>query len=170
MTIFLDGSNLTTSGLLNSGTAQNTTSGTYVDFTGIPAGVKRVTVMLNGVSTSGTANIWCQIGSGSIDTTGYNTNAGRVSGTSCTTFSAITTAFIVSSVSSSTDVQYGTLVLTLVGSNAWTFTGTCLDTNGPLVHYLAGQKTLSGPLDRVRLTTSNGTDIFDAGTWNILYE
>jgi hypothetical protein len=34
----------------------------------------------------------------------------------------------------------------------------------------AGTKTLSGTLDRVRITTANGTDTFDAGSINILYE
>lgn len=31
-------------------------------------------------------------------------------------------------------------------------------------------KTLSATLDRVRLTTVNGTDTFDAGTASIIYE
>lgn len=31
-------------------------------------------------------------------------------------------------------------------------------------------KTLSATLDRVRLTTVNGTDTFDAGLVNIIYE
>lgn len=157
-------------GSLVSGTAVASTSGTSIDFTSIPSWVKRITVMLGGVSTSGTANIWIQIGSGSVETTGYTTNAGRVSGTSCTTFSAISTAFIVSSVSAASDTQHGTLILSLLGSNLWTFTGTCLNPNGPLMHYVAGTKTTSGTLDRVRVTTSNGTDTFDAGTINILYE
>jgi hypothetical protein len=34
----------------------------------------------------------------------------------------------------------------------------------------AGSATLSGTLDRVRITTVNGTDTFDAGSINILYE
>ena len=34
----------------------------------------------------------------------------------------------------------------------------------------AGDKALSGTLDRVRITTVNGTDTFDAGSINILYE
>jgi hypothetical protein len=34
----------------------------------------------------------------------------------------------------------------------------------------AGAVTLSGTLDRVRITTVNGTDTFDAGSINILYE
>ena len=33
-----------------------------------------------------------------------------------------------------------------------------------------GQKALSDVLDRVRITTVNGTDTFDAGSINILYE
>jgi hypothetical protein len=33
-----------------------------------------------------------------------------------------------------------------------------------------GTVTLGGTLDRVRITTVNGTDTFDAGTINILYE
>jgi hypothetical protein len=38
------------------------------------------------------------------------------------------------------------------------------------VNFSAGSKTLSGTLDRVRITTVNGTDTFDAGSINILYE
>lgn len=34
----------------------------------------------------------------------------------------------------------------------------------------SGDLLLSGTLDRVRITTANGTDTFDAGTINILYE
>jgi hypothetical protein len=37
-------------------------------------------------------------------------------------------------------------------------------------YVFAGSKTLSGALDRIRITTVNGTDTFDAGTINILYE
>jgi hypothetical protein len=33
-----------------------------------------------------------------------------------------------------------------------------------------GGKSLSATLDRVRITTVNGTDTFDAGSINILYE
>ena len=56
MALVLDGNNLLTSGVINSMTAQNTTSGTSIDFTGIPVGAKRITIMFNGVSTSGTSN------------------------------------------------------------------------------------------------------------------
>ena len=71
MALVLDGNNLLTSGVINSMTAQNTTSGTFVDFTGIPVGVKRVTVLWKSISLSGSAYILNQLGSGSIDSSGY---------------------------------------------------------------------------------------------------
>jgi hypothetical protein len=59
---------------LTRGTAQSTSSGTGVTFTGIPSTARKITVMFDGVSTTGsTANdvVIVQIGSGSITTTGY---------------------------------------------------------------------------------------------------
>ena len=47
---------------LQRGTAVASTSGTSVDFTSIPSWVKRITVMFNGVSTSGTSNPLVQLG------------------------------------------------------------------------------------------------------------
>ena len=45
---------------------------TSVVFTGIPSWVKRITVMFNGFSTSGTNFPLIQLGSGSVQTTGYS--------------------------------------------------------------------------------------------------
>ena len=74
-----------------SGTAVASTSGTSIDFTGIPSWVKRITVMLNGVSTSGTSIVQVQIGSGSPTTSGY-TDAigffGNTNNTGLSTFSS----------------------------------------------------------------------------------
>ena len=59
-------------GSSTNGTEQNSTSGTSIDFTNIPSWVKRITLMFNGVSTSGTSNYLIQIGdSGGVATTGY---------------------------------------------------------------------------------------------------
>ena len=68
-------------GLINSMTAVNSTSGTSIDFTGIPSGVKRITIMLKDVSTSGTSYKLIQLGSGSITTTGYFNFTSYVAGT-----------------------------------------------------------------------------------------
>ena len=58
-------------GVLTSGTAVASTSGTSITFSSIPSWAKRVTVMFNGVSTSGSSNIQVQLGAGSTTTSGY---------------------------------------------------------------------------------------------------
>ena len=57
---------------INNATAVATTSGTAVDFTSIPSGVKRISMMFNQVSCNGTAPRLIQIGtSGGLVTSGY---------------------------------------------------------------------------------------------------
>lgn len=58
-------------GGLTSGTAVATTSGTSIDFTGIPSWAKKITVMFSAVSTNGTSPIQVQIGAGSVSNSGY---------------------------------------------------------------------------------------------------
>ena len=153
-------------GLIGSGTAQNTTSGTAIDFTGIPAGVKRITVMFNEVSTNGTSHIGVQIGAGSITSTGYVATSGQV--LSAPSVGSYTTCFGIRSPNAA-DVNSGHMVLTSVGSNIWIASHTVKEATNALI-VGAGSVTLSGTLDRVRITTVNGTDTFDAGSVNILYE
>lgn len=151
-------------GAINSGTAVASTSGTSIDFTGIPSGVKRVTVMLSGVSTNGTSNYQIQIGSGSVSTSGY------ASGSSVgTTYTSATSGFLVYNNTAAADVLSGVVVLYLLNGTTWTSSGNL--NNGGAVRVSGGNSpALSGTLDRVRITTVNGTDAFDAGTISILYE
>lgn len=172
MAITLDGDNLTTVGVINSKTAVASTSGTSIDFTGIPSGVKRITVMLNGVSTNGSSILQVQIGSGSVTTTGYNSAAAYGTGSS-SQYASATSGFILEPTgnASASNTLYGQLVLSLSGSNTWVGAGGFYLTGGPIAcHCSGGSPALSGALDRVRITTSNGTDTFDAGSINILYE
>lgn len=148
--------------MLGSGTAVSA-SGTSVDFTSIPSWVKRITVMFSGVSLSGSANYLIQIGAGSIDTTGYLSTS-----TYSTNSASSTSGFAILS-TLSTYVHSGQIVITNVNSNIWCESHSV--TLGSSVSACGGgNKTLSGTLDRIRITTSNGTDTFDAGTINILYE
>ena len=148
---------------LTLGTAQNTTSGTSIDFTGIPSWVKRITVMFNGVSTNGASPLTIRGGAGSIDVTGYTSAAsyGTVA------LSTSTAEFLITPGFSSAEAFTGHAFLTLVGSNTWVISGIGTST---VFRYFTGNKTFSGTLDRIRLTTVNGTDTFDAGSVNILYE
>jgi hypothetical protein len=146
-------------------TAQNSTSGTSVEFTGIPSWVKRITVMFNGVSASGTSNILVQIGtSGGVVATGYT--ASSSSGASAVGTTSVTVGFNIRT-GAGTDTIYGSMIISNISSNAWVSNHSL----GSALFYVGGGSiTLSGTLDRVRITTVNGTDTFDAGSINILYE
>lgn len=152
-----------------------TASGTSVDFTGIPSWVKRITVMLSGVSLSGTANYIFQVGAGSIATTGYNSGAisvsvstaGTTNGSGSNTTNSITTNGYTSTAAS---VAHGHVVFTNISGNTWVASGSLYAEGALRVATFAGNVVLGGTLDRLRVTTTNGTDTFDAGTINILYE
>lgn len=154
--------------LITSGTVVSA-SGTSVDFTGIPSWVKRVTVIWDGVSTNGSSSYLLQLGSGSFTTSGYNSVA--CYGGSASGGTIYTAGFGVFSGSSS-NVNYGQFVLTLRSSNVWVCTYTLVTNTAGTPYFFngGGSVSLSGALDRLRNTTSNGTDTFDAGTINILYE
>ena len=158
------------SGGIRSGTAV-TASGTSVDFTSLPTGLKRITVILSGVSTSGTSDVIIQIGAGSVEATSYAglTNRQTAGGNNISSF---TTSFnIDSGVGDATAIRRGFFTIDLVASNTWVLTGNMSNIGaGNTLCMVAGNKTTSGTLDRVRITTVNGTDTFDAGTINILFE
>jgi hypothetical protein len=157
-------------GAITSGTAVATTSGTSVDYTSIPSWVKRITVMLNSVSLSGSANSLIQIGAGSIVTSGYASASNYSSGAGGAAISA-TNGFCISNASNAAEGTTGIATLCLLNSstNIWvmSFTGKLTSTNNVTA---SGLLTLSGTLDRIRFTTTNGTDTFDLGSINILYE
>jgi len=159
-------------GAITSGTAVASTSGTSIDFTSIPSWVKRITVMFNAVSTNGTSNYQVQVGSGSVTTSGYSGYNSRQGGSAPYNFyNANSAGFITNANGSATTIVIGSVVLTLLGSNVWIASGQTTDnqaTNG--TSSCIGAVSLSGVLDRVRITTVNGTDTFDAGSVNILYE
>ena len=159
-------------GVLTSGTAVASTSGTSIDFTSIPSWVKRITFMLQGVSTfNGTSTVLLQLGSGSITTSGYL-------GSSSALIDALqgaalyTTGFGIGKESAAARVQHGALTLSLLDSstNAWVCSGVIAASNEARTAHTGGSIALAGVIDRVRLTTVNGTDTFDAGKVNILYE
>jgi len=155
-------------GSIKSATAVASTSGTSIDFTGIPTGVKRITVMLSGVSLNGTSNQLIQIGAGSVTTSGYV--GGAVAAGSAGTQATQTVGLQCGITGSAAFTIIGQAVLTNITGNTWVmaFNGT-RQTDG---YGLIGSSSiaLGGTLDRVRITTVNGTDTFDAGTINILFE
>ena len=161
------------SSILTSGTAVASTSGTSIDFTGIPSWVKRITVMFNGVSTSGTSAIQAQIGGGSIETIGYNSVVGVITGAypGAAAAATATSGFLMEHNSQAAAfLMSGHLVITNVSGNIWVASGIFGTSTVGTMFLYAGNKTTSVTLDRIRITTVNGTDTFDAGSINIMYE
>jgi hypothetical protein len=160
---------LDNSGAFIAGTAVASTSGTSIDFTSIPSWVKRVTISLSGVSTNGASNFLFQIGAGSVTTTGYLGTGYRAANGGAWVTVAFTTGFGIPFDTASA-VIHGQFVCTLIGSNNWASTSFLSRSDTTVVGGTGGSITLGGTLDRVRITTVNGTDTFDAGSINILFE
>jgi len=161
-----------TNSLITSGTAVNSTSGTSIDFTGIPSWVKRITVVFNGVSTSGTSPFLIRLGtSGGIVATGY-VSCGVSFGASTLGATVQTTGISLSNALVGTYLYGGLATICLLSGNTWSASGSLaaptITTSGLTLG--SGTIALGGTLDRVRITTVNGTDTFDAGSINILYE
>ena len=142
-----------------------TASGTSVDFTGIPSWVKRITVMLNQISTNGTSLVQVQLGAGSITTSGYLSSASTNGANSSST-----TGLLIGGYTGAVDARNGILTITNITGNSWVMGGSIGSQSVSNCFSTCGTISLSGILDRLRLTTANGTDVFDAGSINILYE
>jgi hypothetical protein len=159
---------------LVTGTIQNTTSGTFIDFTGIPSWAKRITVMFNGFSVSGSSIPIIQLGTASsIETSSYLGSAGGSDSTSGNSVAANSTGFNLFDTGNAAHLLYGAITLTLMdaASNLWTASGTLgTSSSTRCCFWMGGTKALASVLTRLRVTTINGTDTFDAGTINIMYE
>ena len=158
---------------VSSGTAQASTSGTAINFTDIPSWVKRVTAMLSGVSTNGTSSLLVQLGdSGGIENTGYTSTGGSLSTGASPTFTTSTAGFLLNDGMTAARVNNGVATIVLLDSatNLWALTFLGNQQTFNTIQTGSGSKSLTAALDRVRITTVNGTDTFDAGSINILYE
>ena len=152
-----------------SGTAV-TASSTSVDFTDIPSWVKRITVVFDGISTNGTSNVICRIGTGgAITATGYTGNSAALTNAAAVVVNDSTSALVISQVSSSANNFVATAVWTKLSGNTWVGTASCRS-SATVATVSNSSVTLSGVLDTLRITTGTGADNFDAGTINILYE
>ena len=153
------------------GTVATTTSGTEHDFT-VPAGTRQITITFSGVSSNGTSNPLIQLGdSGGIETSGYLGVGSNTTNAAATVATNFTTGFGIVSAGAS-NVLHGSITLTLLSSSAftWSAIGTLGLSNAAAALQTVGSKSLSAELTTVRLTTTNGSDTFDAGSVNVLYE
>jgi hypothetical protein len=153
-----------------SGTASTTTGGTSVDFSNIPSWVKRITLVMRGVSLSATANFLVQIGTGGTATTsGYTGAFAVITSAPVSSCSAISTGFTLGANSAATSMNCFLTIVNLTGNN-WVANGGFAETLGARAGYVTGSVGLAGTLDFIRVTTTS-TDTFDVnGGINIIYE
>lgn len=155
---------------LTLGTAQASTSGTSIDFTGIPSWVKRITVMFDTVSLGTAASAWLiQLGdSGGIETTGYTSASNELTSSGVGANNS-TAGFVIRN----NNIGYtfsGQMIISNLTGNTWVESGVFASPATIYTSTTAGVKTLSSTLTQLRITTAAGTNSFDSGTINIMYE
>lgn len=157
-------------GQVERATAVASTSGTSINFTGLPSWVKRITVIFNGVSLNSTADLLLQIGTGGTPTTsGYLSYLGRSGGSAAN--SSATNGYVLTAIGTASNLVYGSVVLTNISGNIWVSSGSLSSFTTVAWGYTSGGTgTVASTLDMVRITSTSGTDTFDAGSINILYE
>jgi len=156
----INGSTLTLS-TANTGTVSGTITVVGVVFADIPSWAKRISVYLGGFSTSGTSAYLIQLGTASgFETSGY------VGSYASTLYSS---GFLLAS-NTAANVFHGEASFSTIGNNVWIGALNFAISNSASQSQGAGTKSMPGTLDRLRLTTVNGTDTLDAGLVNIIYE
>ena len=157
------------SSVITSGTAV-TASGTSVDFTSLPAWIKRITIMIQGVTTNGSSPPTMRLGtSGGFVTSGY-ASGGIYTGVTTGSGNRTDSLLISGNAFDASATLHGHAVLTNISGNAWVQSFVLGQSNSAYAVMGGGSISLAGALTQIRITTANGTDAFDAGTINILFE
>jgi hypothetical protein len=141
------------------------TNQTSVEFLTIPTWVKRITMTFDEISSSGTSEWLIQIGdSGTFRSAGYRGAGVRFTSSNNATVND-TNGFILPSNLAANSMS-GIVTVFNANGNTWCAAGTI---GGPTTSSLmtSGSKSINNILDRIRLTTVNGTDTFDNGSLNV---
>lgn len=148
------------------------TSGTAIDFTGIPSGIKMIVVAFNGISNTSTDPYIIQIGdAGGIEVTGYSSVGINAAAGSAGSSAGSSAGFTFASPGAAASTYFGHAILTLMDAATflWAFSSNIGDLNQTRYHVFSGSKSTSQELDRIRITTTTGTPTFDAGSINVSY-
>lgn len=165
----ISGTPVINASLITSGTAITLTNQTAPEFINIPSWVKRITLMVQGLSASGSGTPLVQLGTGSTTytTSGYLSTTGSMDNGTVGAQN-YTTGFGFRSLNSA-NILHGNIIITNIGGTSWTATGNIAWSNLALIAMIGGSISLGAQLTAVRLFI-DGTQFFDAGTVNILYE
>jgi len=158
-------------------TAQSTTSGTSpIEFTDVPTGVKKITIIFDDVGTDTASDIVnVQLStSASYVTTGYVSTSTRTQNASTSVSQSMTTGFIVGQLDNTSKALTGHAVLHNVSGNRWILSGVCSSTEPGDQNRswnFGGFLDLGGTIDKLQiLGDDDGTYTWDSGQINVMYE
>ena len=150
-------------------TTQATTSGTSIDFTGIPSTARLIIINFFNYSKSGGNGTIIQLGTSSgIVTTGYTSTSIRYNTSNGTGGRNNTDGFVIADENAGFNVSGQALITSVDPTNykwLFSFTGK-IDTSNQVTS--GGDITLSADLTQLRIKPT-GSDTFDAGSINIQY-
>lgn len=168
-----DGTNWSSTAKIVQGTSVSA-SGTSITFTGLPSWVKRITLSYQSLSTSGTSLPIIQLGTGSTPTyttSGYLGAVTAVVNAGASVGTAFSSGFALVAALPNTASMQGFLTLINLTGNTWVAQSNTGRSDAAANNNIgAGSIALGAVLTALRLTTVNGTDTFDNGSINILYE
>jgi hypothetical protein len=153
---------------LTAGTPLSVSGVAAATFTGIPPSARIIIITLDSVVISSASAYEIRIGSGSIDTTGYNSAANY--GVSAGQFVYSTSGFVLLP-ANQTGVgiaQNGNALLVKNSDDVWTSFSGVTNATTQLNMGGAGRKPLSGSLDRISLVNQGAVN-FSSGNVNIVY-
>ena len=150
-------------------TAVDTTSGTQIDFTNLPTGIRRITLVLDQVSVSTTNNIFVRLSTGgTFATTGYVSQSMSIQDGSTSASVVDSTQFVIINNLNAALRHSGSFTWHNITGNTWVMSGNCNSSVTSVALVSGGAIDLGGALDGLRFRIAGGT--FDAGQINILYE
>ncbi|MES3041800.1 MAG: hypothetical protein V4730_11715 [Pseudomonadota bacterium] len=152
--------------------ARQSLSGASTTFSSIPAGTKRITSPIIGMSTNGTDVPLVQLGTSSgLTTSGYLGGASNVVGGGTSQALNQTAGFGLSGTHAAAAVMHGTITLVLENSatNTWACSFSLSRSDTATTIQGGGSVSLAAELDRFAFVVGGGNN-FDAGTASALYE
>lgn len=158
-------------------TAQSTTSGTSpIEFTDVPTGVKKITIIFDdvGTNTSGSeVNVQLSTG-GTYATSGYTSTSLRMQNASNSISDISSLGYLVARLDNANKALTGHAVLHNVSGNRWILSGVCTSTEPGDQNRswnFGGFLDLGGTIDKLRVQGHTGTQpTWDSGQINVMYE
>jgi len=147
-----------------------TTSGATISFTGIPSWARRITILLSGVTTVAAGLPAIRAGSGSYEASGYDSVNNAIGTSTVASSTSATTSWDLQNSGGSANVYTGQVVITRVAAGTQYVVSGQVRYNTTSTALTVGTKLFSGIIDRVQLQMSTGTDTFNGGTMNIMWE